>query len=154
MNRLGVGNLEAYYSISGFDNRSFVNHSAVTVDGKLQGILGLLETPALNRADFDGLPGKSLAALSLQLDGNKAFEHVSSLLKRASERDYQRFQQDLATMETALGVKVQEEFLAALGKRWQIYTSPDTGGCPQRSVNSVLRAANRIAAIHNNLRRV
>lgn len=128
VNRLGVGNLEAYYSISGFDNRSFVNHSAVTVDGKLQGILGLLETPALSRADFDGLPGKSLAALSLQLDGNKAFEHVSSLLKMASERDYQRFQQDLATMETALGVKVQEEFLAALGKRWQIYTSPDTGG--------------------------
>ncbi len=125
---LGVGNLEAYYSVTGFDERLFVSHAAITFDGKLQGVLGLLEAPKLTETDFANFPADTLAALSLQADGKKVFEDILLLLKMTSERDYQRFQQDLAALEKTVGVQLGEEFLAALGKRWQVYTAPDTGG--------------------------
>ena len=128
LDQIGVGNLEAYYSVTGFDERLFVSHAAITFDGKLQGVLGLLEAPKLTETDFANFPADTLAALLLQADGKKVFEDVLLLLKMALEQDYQRFQQDLAALEKTIGVQLGEDFLAALGKRWQVYTAPDTGG--------------------------
>ena len=125
---LGLNNLNAYLSVSGFDDQAFVSYSAITVDGQLQGVLSQLNSAPLTATDLEGVPADAMAALSFRLNADQMLQLLETAAKTMGQRDYQQFQRDVTELEKILGVKLKEELLAAFKNRWRIYSAPDTGG--------------------------
>ena len=73
---LGFNNVKTYRSVSGLDENQFASYSAITVDGKLQGALSLLDAPSLTPADLADVPSDAQAAFVLRMNALQAYELV------------------------------------------------------------------------------
>lgn len=125
---LGFNNVKTYRSVSGLDGNQFASYSAITVDGKLQGALSLLDAPSLTPADLAGVPSDALAAFSFRMNGLQVYDLVENTFKAVDERGYQQLLRSLGELEEMIGGKIREDLVASLGTNWSLYTSPDTGG--------------------------
>ena len=125
---LGFNNVTTYRSVSGLDENQFASYSAITVDGKLQGALSLLDAPALTPTDMATVPADAQAAFVLRMNALQAYGLLDNVFRTVDERGHQQFLKSLGDLEEMIGGKIREDLIASLGTSWNLYTSPDTGG--------------------------
>lgn len=125
---LGLGNVTALCAVAGLDQQGFISRAQVTIDGPSQGVLQLLDGAPLKPADLATIPGDATFAAAVKIDPQKAYQTLLSVAENIHPSGRAELQRDVAGMEAATRLKLEEQILAPLGDTWRVFDSPGEGG--------------------------
>lgn len=125
---LGLDNITSYASVTGLDETGFVSRSRLAVDGESKGLLAALDVEPLTADEIKHIPGDTLLAVALRLDGAKVFDEVVRIAGKVQPGADEEFKRQLGQAEEMLGFKIRDELIGSLGSTWTIYSSRSNGG--------------------------
>ena len=152
----GLDKLIAFSTVSGLDEKGFVNRALLTTAGEPTGLLSLLETKPLSLADLQAVPQDTPAVAAFKLDPEavlKLYFWVADHVDRDGRRQVkQQMTQQIADIEKQLGMNLRDDLLKPLGDTWRIYAVPSAANPVTGWVISVsLRDRQRFVQSHDRL---
>lgn len=123
--RLGLSNMERFVSVSGLDETGYVRRSALDLNGPPDGLLGAVSGKPLSAEELAPIPADATIGLATRLDISKLVEAVVESMEPVGAEP---LEEGFEAVEKVIGMKVREDFLAALGDSWTLHTSPTSGG--------------------------
>jgi hypothetical protein len=151
---MGVSNVTELISVSGLDEKAFVAHTLVRVEGGLQGLFRLLSGKPVGAAELNRIPRDATLACAFRLDPKECWDvalELAELIEPQMKKDLQRGASEMAE---ELGIRFSEDILGALGNSWTIFDSASEGGILWGGlmVAGQLRDPKQSATTHQKLR--
>lgn len=122
-----LDDVKSLISTSGLDGDGSLQTIRLNIekDGRLMELVDSLEP--LTDDDFAKIPADAALAKVANVNLGKIFRFVENSAKVVDPQAERMFQQGLEEMSQQLGFNPREDLMEALGNRWAVYTSPDTG---------------------------
>jgi len=153
LDALGLSNVTSLGAVSGLDKEGYVSRTLLAIDGKPQGIFALATEKPLTAADLAPIPADATIALAAQVNPDRVFETILSIVGQIEPRGRQQMLQEFAQAKEHLGVDFQNDIFKSLGDTWCIYNSPSDGGLIPIGATAVVQVKDykRLAAAHEKL---
>lgn len=113
---LGLSDVNYCIFSSSIKDKGFQNKGFVSIIGERKGIMGLIgENRKLNSIKLVSEDSSFYFASSIK-EPKKIWEEIKANIKKfASEKEYQKFELDMASFETNMGFNLEEDLLAPIG---------------------------------------
>ena len=123
----GLDDMTSIISTSGLEGKGSVQTVRVNIkkDGRLMGLMSSMKP--LTDEDFSNIPMDAALAKVANIDMTKILEFAQESAAIIDPNAGRMFEESLREMEEQLGFNPKRDLAEALGDRWSIYTSPDTG---------------------------
>jgi prepilin-type processing-associated H-X9-DG protein len=153
LDALGLGNVTSLGAVSGLDKEGYVSRTLLAIDGKPQGIFALATEKPLTAADLAPIPSDATIALAAQVNPDRVFETILSIVGQIEPRARQEILQEFAQAKEHLGVDFQNDVFKSLGDTWCIYNSPSESGLIPIGAIAVVQVKDykRLATAHEKL---
>jgi len=127
---LGLDSLDTIVSATGLVDGNIRSRSYVGTGGKTEGVLALFSGRAMKPADFAHVPADSDLVLGFSLNAKGVLSAVRKIITAADpkgdlKRDFEKF---IEQFETELGLKLEEDLIAAFGDALVLHDSKSAGG--------------------------
>jgi hypothetical protein len=122
-----LDDITSVVSTSGLEGKGSVQTVRVNIkkDGRLMDLMSSMKP--LTNDDFSNIPADAALAKVANLDLKKIVEFAQESAAIVDPNAARMIDQNLEQMEQQLGFNPKSDLVEALGDRWSIYTSPDTG---------------------------
>ena len=153
LDAFGLDNVNYLASVTGLDAKGTVSRTLVAIDGQPQAIFHLAAARPLAVADLSPIPRDATIAAAGRLDASAAWELLLEQIAKVEPQGRTQISQQIAGMEMALGIKLQEDLLKPLGDVWCVYNSPSEGGLLVTGLTGVVQVKDhdRLEATLNKL---
>jgi hypothetical protein len=123
----GLDDVESLISTSGLEGNGSLQTIRIKTDpnGRLKKLLDSFQP--LTAADFTKVPADAVFSNIANIDLAAVLEFVQESIGLFDPSAEQAFEQSLEQIEQALGFNPKRDLADAVGDRWTLYTSPDTG---------------------------
>lgn len=138
----GLSGVKSIATITGVMENQIRTRSLVMTDGKTEGILSLASGRNMLGSDLLHIPKDSDLVIALSLNHEKMLETFRSVFGSLSGNGISDFEEGLSTLEEKLGIKLEDDILAAFGDVWTFYNSPSLGGVLMTSPMITLEVEN------------
>jgi len=127
MSSLGLDMITSFTSVTGLDEKGFVNRSELAVGGIPIGLLGFLDMPSLTENDLQLIPEKSPVATMIRIDYGKIYDWAMSQWGQFAPLEKQNYDAALGRMETQLNLNLRRDIIGSLGDSLRIVAEPGGG---------------------------
>ena len=125
---LGVGNIQAFASVSGLEGSGSVGKTWLQLDGEPTGLLTFFGPEPLKAAELATIPKDASFALAARVQPARLFASIVEGLNKANPQAAEEFVKNVHQAEAVMGFGLKEDLLEPLGDSWCIYNSPGEGG--------------------------
>jgi hypothetical protein len=120
---LGLDNLQHAAFTTGMSGPDWISHGLVSLDGEPRGPLKTLLAGGLAPHDLAGIPVDALLAAGWEIDLDKSFEAGLQVARALNPRAEDEFNEIVQLIEEELELRLREDLLQSLGKKWTLYCS-------------------------------
>ncbi|HEX3998692.1 MAG TPA: hypothetical protein VHX65_09105 [Pirellulales bacterium] len=124
----GVDQVAGFANVSGLDGTGCVSKSWLQFDGEPRGLLTWFGSVPLTAADLVPIPKDASFAIAARVPPAEVWKTILSGISTIDAGAGAQMADGVKQMESALGFRVQEDFLQTLGDSWCVYNSPGEGG--------------------------
>ena len=123
----GLADIQSVISTSGMDGKGNLQTIRIKTDpnGRLQKLLTSFQP--LTAKDFANVPADAVFSQVANINFSEVLKFVHESLGIIDPSVQQMFEESLKETEQALGFNPRSDFAEAIGDRWTLYVSPDTG---------------------------
>ena len=126
--QIGLANLDKLVSVTGLDEKGFVSYSAIDFDGPLEGLMASAVGQALTAGDLATIPRDPYVGVVARFNLATLYDGVVEFASGIHPMAGAQINQGVQQVEAALGMRLREDLLAALGDVWSLYAAPEDGG--------------------------
>jgi hypothetical protein len=124
----GLDGLRQVAFTAGFRDKRWETNLFVGATAPRKGLLKLLDAEPVSDAAFKLIPRSARLAGAVSIDSKKILADIRSVVGQIDPRAKREFDEELADASKELGIDVEQDLLAHLGKEWAYYTAPTVGG--------------------------
>ncbi len=123
----GLDDIQSVISTSGLDGKGSIQtiHIKTDANGRLKKLLGSFKP--LTAQDFANIPPDAAFANVANINFADVLDFAKESLGSIDPSIEQMFEESLKEIERELGFNPRSDLAEALGDRWSVYASPDTG---------------------------
>ena len=125
---LGLEGLRQVAFTAGFRDKRWETNAFVAAPAPRKGLLKLLDAEPVSDAVFKLIPRSARFAGAANVDANRILADIRSIVGQFDPRAVRNFDEELADASKEIGVDIEKDLLAHLGKEWACYTAPTIGG--------------------------
>jgi len=125
---VGAEKIDSYVAISGIVEGQLTSRSYLQTGGKTNGLLALAAGRGMAQADFEQVPGDADFVWGLSLNVSKVLAATKDIVGKAEPDSAQMLDATITQLEEELGLKLEDDLLAAFGDVLMLHDSPGAGG--------------------------
>jgi len=144
---LGLETVDVLVTATGVVDGEIRSRSYLGTGGKTTGVLALFSGRAIKPADFAHVPADSDFVAAFSLNANSVLDAVRNIIAAADPVSKKRLDNIIQQFEKELGLKLEQDVLAAFGDVWVLHDSKSAGGLFLTSVVGSLEVKNHAKAV-------
>jgi hypothetical protein len=125
---LGLDSTDAIVSATGVVDGQIRTKSYLGTGGKTNGVLALFSGRAMKPADFSHVPADSDLVVGFSLNAKAVLSAVRQVIGAVHPQAKADLETHIKQFETELGLRLEEDLLAAFGDVWVLHDSKSAGG--------------------------
>ena len=125
---LGLESVDLVVSATGVVDGVIQARRYIGTGGKTDGVLALFSGRGIKPADFKHVPADSDLVLSYSVNAKNVLKAVRTIVSAADKVSADRLEQIIKQFEKDLGLKLEEDLLAAFGDVFVLHNSKSAGG--------------------------
>lgn len=125
---LGLESVDLITTATGVVDGVIHTRSYLGTGGKTDGVLALFSGRGIKPADFKHVPADSDLVMSYSMNAKNVLKAVRTIVSAADKVSADRLEQLIKQFEKDLGLKLEEDLLAAFGDVFVIHNSKSAGG--------------------------
>lgn len=127
LHTLGLDQLAAIETHSGFSETEMVNWSSLRLSGPPRGLFALTGNAGITAQDLKQVPTDALFAVGGSLDAHKVLELIENLMQQLDPHSAEEMAQGFESFRRETGVDLERDILQNLGSTWMVYNGAADG---------------------------